>query len=73
MLPEVILLLPPSLAHAASNAGKALTQLATMLRPEGSLDLTTGFGGGLDLSGWKMAMKARGAPRFVRWDAPSVA
>ena len=44
----------------------ALTPLERLLNADGTLNLTTGFSGSLDVSGWAMRTDANGAPRFVR-------
>jgi hypothetical protein len=36
-----------------------------MLRPDGTLDLSTGYAGSLDPSGWKLVAGPGGAPRFI--------
>src|SRR5581483_10190794 len=41
------------------------TPLERLLRPDGTLDLATGFSGSLDPAGWQMETGPDGAPRFV--------
>ena len=48
---------------SGSSAGD-LPSLADLLRPDGSLDLTTGFNGALDPSGFKMGYAPDGSPIF---------
>ena len=42
--------------------------LDTLLNPDGALNLTTGFSGSLDATGWQMAAGPDGDPRFVKAD-----
>ncbi len=44
----------------------ATTPLETLLNADGTLNLSTGFSGSLDLSGWHMALAADGTPHFSR-------
>ncbi len=44
----------------------ATTPLETLLNADGTLNLSTGFSGSLDLSGWHMALSADGTPHFSR-------
>jgi len=39
--------------------------IESLLRPDGTLDLSTGFNGNVDLSGFRMDMDENGLPRFV--------
>jgi hypothetical protein len=43
-----------------------LTSLERLLNADGTLNLTTGFSGSVDVSGWAMRTGSNGAPRFVR-------
>jgi hypothetical protein len=61
-----VLMLPASQAQASPSAGMLLTPLETLLEPDGSLNLNTGFSGSADVKGWTMTTAADGAPRFVR-------
>ena len=65
---SLVLLAPASLVSAPADGdqpGVAKTPLSTILKPDGSLDLTKGFSGGLDVRGFKMVTAANGEPRFV--------
>ena len=42
----------------------AATPLETLLNSDGTLNLSTGFSGSLDISGWSMALAAEGTPHF---------
>jgi trimeric autotransporter adhesin len=44
----------------------AATPLETLLTADGTLNLSTGFSGSLDISGWSMALAADGTPHFSR-------
>ncbi len=44
----------------------AATPLETLLNSDGTLNLSTGFSGSLDISGWSMALAADGTPHFSR-------
>src|SRR5512135_240404 len=46
----------------------AATPLETLLNSDGSLNLSTGFSGSLDISGWRMVLAADGTPHFSRAD-----
>ena len=51
-------------AQERSVLGRA-EPLVTVLNPDGTLNLTTGFSGSLDTRGWKMVTGSGGEPRFV--------
>src|SRR5580765_5245354 len=44
--------------------GTAGSQLASLLRPDGTLDLSSGFQGSLDVRGWAFGLTPDGRPRF---------
>jgi hypothetical protein len=50
---------------AASTDAPALRPLGDLLLPDGSLDLSAGFTGTLDPTGWQMVYAQDGAPRFL--------
>lgn len=59
-------------AHAADAAmGGQQAPVASILKADGSLDLTTGFSGSLDVTGHRVVTRADGAPAFVKADAPA--
>jgi trimeric autotransporter adhesin len=63
----LLLLLAPGVGLAQTRAaGRPLTPLADLLRPDGTLNLTTGFTGSLDPSGWRMVTDSDTTPHFVR-------
>lgn len=49
--------------------GAAAQPLETLVNPDGTLNLATGFTGSLDPTGWQMTAGPGGEPRFVRADA----
>lgn len=58
-------------AHANGMSTQATRQqptapLETLLNSDGTLNLSTGFSGGLNISGWRMALAADGTPHFSR-------
>lgn len=59
------------LAASAQIAGAAFplsgpsTPLSSILNPDGSVNLSAGVSGTLDVSGWKMTSAPDGSPRFV--------
>ncbi len=64
-------LLISTLASGVPASASALAQSETMpierlLKPDGTLDLTTGFNGNLDFAGWQMTTDAAGVPHFYR-------
>lgn len=52
-------------AHAAQATQAELTPLETLLNPDGTLDLGTGFCGALDPSGCHLEYASDGTPRFT--------
>ena len=62
--------LPRAVATAPRFSETGSRPLGDMLNPDGSLNLTTGFRGALDPSGWRMEYAPGGAPVF-RPVAPS--
>ena len=52
-----------TISSSQSSTGD-LPSLANLLRPDGSLDLTTGFTGSLDPTGYSMSYAPDGSPRF---------
>jgi trimeric autotransporter adhesin len=54
-----------SVAAAAPQASHGVP-LSTILNPDGSLDLKSGFSGSLDPSGYRIVTGTAGAPRFVQ-------
>jgi hypothetical protein len=56
--------LPPARTRAAQPPQTALRPLEALLNPGGTLDLSTGFSGALDPSGWCMEYAPSGAPLF---------
>jgi hypothetical protein len=50
----------------ADPASESSVPLESLLGPDGTLDLNTGFTGSLDVSGWKLVAGPSGQPRFVR-------
>jgi hypothetical protein len=59
-----------TLSQPTANASAALSPLETLLNPDGTLNLATGFSGSLDVRGWQMATGPDGTPRFTRASAP---
>src|SRR5438552_1792116 len=53
---------PASASPAASQPGRPLAEL---LNSDGTMNLSTGFSGTVDIAGWQMASGLDGAPRFV--------
>src|SRR5262249_28832741 len=53
----------------SADSKSRLTPLRQILRPDGTLDLQSGFSGRLDSSGWRMTNDATGQPRFVKDDS----
>ncbi|MFH0794075.1 MAG: hypothetical protein V2A74_08595, partial [bacterium] len=49
----------------AEAPGAAGTPVSTILKPDGSLDLTQGFSGSLDVRGFRMVTGPKGEPRFI--------
>jgi hypothetical protein len=49
----------------ARDLGKKLP-IEKLLRPDGTLGLTAGYAGAVDLTGYTMTTGADGAPRFIR-------
>jgi trimeric autotransporter adhesin len=60
-----ILACTSQLLGAAEMATQPQTPVASILKPDGRLDLSTGFSGSLDLKGYQMVSGASGEPRFV--------
>src|SRR5207249_2304042 len=52
-------------AAAGPRAWPAGRPLAGLLNPDGTLNLSTGYAGSLDPTGWRMETAAGGRPRFV--------
>ena len=50
--------------HATPASQGADRSLETLLSPDGTLDLSTGFSGTLDPAGWRMRYTEDGAPLF---------
>ncbi len=44
----------------------AVMPLETLLNADGTLNLSTGFSGSLDIGGWSMALASDGTPHFSR-------
>ena len=61
----VLFVLPGTAAGRGRHVASPNAPLETILRPDGSLDLSTGFSGSLDMKGWKMTTDPDGTPRFV--------
>ena len=57
---------PPSTNGPMGVASPPLTQLNSLLNADGTLNLSTGFSGSVDVHGWAMQTGADGRPRFVR-------
>jgi hypothetical protein len=64
----------PAWAATSSGSGWNGSQpslpLQSLLNPDGTLNLTTGFSGSLDADGWRMSAGPDGEPRFTPQDAP---
>ena len=58
-------------AQANVLAQADLRPLADLINPDGTLDLTTGFSGALDLTGWRLEYAPDGAPLFKPLGAPA--
>jgi hypothetical protein len=61
-------------AHPAPTVAPTVAAapgLGTLLNPDGSLNLTSGFQGSLDPTGYTMQMGPNGAPRFVPAASPA--
>ncbi len=67
-----LIVAPAGVSQAERVADPSLRPLADMLNPDGTLNLSTGYSGSLDPTGWAVTTNAHGAPRFVRADAPSL-
>ena len=66
LLPGLLLAArPPQTARAAEAPQEELAPLETLLNPDGSLDLSTGFSGALAPAGHRMEYAPDGAPRFL--------
>jgi len=63
--------LPAPRARAAQSLQTDLCPLETLLDPDGTLDLTTGFSGSLNPTGWRMEYAPDGAPLFKPASAPA--
>lgn len=62
----VLLLLCTGIARAqVEKASSPSVPLGSLLNGDGTLDLSTGYNGPLDASGWKMTTAPDGAPRFI--------
>ena len=66
-IPAVHAMPPNPGEHIESPGGSAgdLPSLADLLRPDGGLDLTSGFSGSLDPTDYSMSYAADGSPRFT--------
>ena len=53
-----------NIAPSPALTNEDLQPLTNLLRPDGSLNLTTGFSGSLDPSGFKMSYAPDGSPHF---------
>ena len=72
VLPSGSLSAPPvRFANAGQSPPDGLTPLRELLKPNGTLDLSTGFSGALDPVGWRMAYDANGGPVFVQAREPA--
>ncbi|MGB8251702.1 MAG: hypothetical protein WCF08_00685, partial [Anaerolineaceae bacterium] len=56
--------LPPNSATSTTITSE-LQPLAGLLRPDGSLDLSTGFSGSLDPTGYQISYTPDGSPLFL--------
>lgn len=56
-------------AHTSRQMG--LTSLAQVLNTDGTLNLSAGFNGSLDVKGWQLMTAPDGSPRFERADTTS--
>ncbi len=54
------------------HLAQSLTPLERLLNDDGTLNLTTGFSGSIDVSGWAMRADANGVPRFMHTNETSV-
>ena len=61
---------PAPSAQAVSGSEAALQPLGTLLNSNGMLDLTTGFSGSLDVTGWDLVSGPGEPPRFSREGIP---
>jgi len=68
-LPGLAAAHPPVAAPGDAARGSEVRLLADLLRSDGTLDLSTGFRGSLDVSGYRLASAPGAAPRFAP-DAP---
>ena len=57
-------------AHASQTQNKTATTAETLLKADGTLDLSKGYNGSLDAAGWRMVHGNNGEPRFIRATSP---
>ena len=53
------------------TVAQSLTPLEQLLNADGTLNLTTGFSGSVDVSGWVMRTEADGAPASCAQEIPT--
>ncbi len=66
----IVHLLIVALPCAAQEGDADPLSIDRVLKPDGTLDMSTGFRGSLDARGWKVDMEPDGTPRFSKDDAP---
>lgn len=64
MLAGLVGMQPLQSVNATRSPQDKLSPLSAILNPDGSLNLSTGFSGSLDPTGWRMQFSQDGAPIF---------
>lgn len=59
---------PRQEATAPRGEGQPMTPLEKVLKPDGMIDLKSGFTGSMDPTGWEMVSEPGAPPRFVKDD-----
>ncbi len=65
--PNSVRAVSPAVVHSEpATSGQSLQPLGSLLQPDGTLNLQTGFSGSLNPRGWQLVSKPGQPPRFVR-------